>query len=177
MRQDFTVSWLGYGIVGFGRLVFHSWTNTQLVTDTESPASWHRLFFHCYYYLYNIKNLSLLPLSFADLPSWPSALVWIWLLLSCLGRSSRNFEALDKHHLALCFGTGVYSYEGEVAEEKSHWGWSPVQCNRLSGHFKKTSADSIDFNKHGKNAFPNVRAQLNEQKLKNTWEAMLQELV
>lgn len=46
----FAISLVCYGAVGFGvRWVFHSWTNTPLVTDTDSLTTWHRLLFHCYY--------------------------------------------------------------------------------------------------------------------------------
>lgn len=55
----FSNFWLCYGVAGFGvRLVFHRWTNTQLVTDTESLPLGRGHFFVVRIYLYSFTSLS-----------------------------------------------------------------------------------------------------------------------
>lgn len=66
-----------------------------------------------------------------------SPLLWIWLLLSCLGTGSRNFGALGKHRYALCFGTGVHSCEGGVAEKILHWSWVQSSAADSPGSSRK----------------------------------------
>lgn len=105
----FAISWLCYRVAGFAvRWVFHSCTNTPLVSESDSLTTWHRLFFRCYS-SYSLTNV----------PS--SAIVFCW---------SAQL-AFSPHCLDHVF---VWAQEAEILE---HWTYSILLLVWVMGTFMR----------------------------------------
>lgn len=142
MRQDFQISGFAMGLRDLMlELVFHSWTNTQLVTDTESLPLGRGYFFIVRIYLYSFTNLSSSTVVFC----WSAQLAFIHhcfdlMLAFVSGHKQQKFWSTGQTASCSPFG-----YWEQFLLSSRYPNWSMLACsmNKFLACRKKRLGKSI----------------------------------